>query len=77
MMENQNGNMWLKIGTAQCGLILGGVGVAIAFMLIFLGFWNTVLVAALFGFGYWIGAIEGKSNRIKRTINKLFPPKGE
>lgn len=76
-MNNQNGGDWLKIGTTQCGLLLGACGVAIAFLLIFLGFWNTLLVLALFALGYWIGAIEGKTNFIKNTINRLFPPKGE
>lgn len=77
MMDQQNGGNWFKIGTTQCGLVMGACGVVIAFLLIFLGFWNTLLVAALFALGYWVGAIEGKSSVIKNTINKLFPPKGE
>jgi uncharacterized membrane protein len=77
MMENQNGNRWFTIGTTQCGLLIGGIGVVLAFLLIFIGFWNTLLVAALFVLGYWIGAIEGKSNTIKNTINRMFPPKGK
>lgn len=77
MMDKQSNNKWFTIGTTQCGLLMGGVGVAIAFLLIFLGFWNTLLVAALFVAGYWVGAIEGKTNFIKNTINRLFPPKGE
>ena len=75
-MENQNGG-WFKIGSAQCGLLMGLAGVAIAFMLIFLGFFKTLLVVALFGAGYWLGSSSEKINFIKRTINKLFPPKGE
>lgn len=76
-MDTSNSNGWFNIGTPKCGLILGACGIAIAFMLIFLGFWNTMLVAALFLLGYWIGAIQGKSNAIKTFINRLFPPKGE
>ncbi len=76
-MESQDKKSWITIGTTQCGLLFGGIGVLVAFLLIFLGFWNTVLVAALFAVGYWVGAIEGKTNYIKNTINKLFPPKGE
>ena len=75
-MENQNGG-WFKIGSAQCGILLGLAGAAIAFMLIFLGFFKTLLVVALFGIGYWFGSSTEKINRIKQTINKLFPPKGE
>ena len=75
-MDNQN-HGWLRIGTIQCGLLLGAGFVAIAFMLIFLGFWKTLLVTAFFAIGFWIGAFEGKTAMIKNTINKLFPPKGE
>ena len=77
MMDNQNGNDWFKIGTKHCGLLLGACGAAIAFMLIFLGVWKTLLVAAFIAVGYWLGAYESKSSRIKRAINKLFPPRGE
>ena len=56
-MNTPNGHEWFTIGTTKCGLLMGACGVAIAFMLIFLGFWNTMLVLALFLFGYWIGAI--------------------
>ena len=56
---------------------MGLAGVAIAFMLIFLGFLKTLLVVVLFGVGYWLGSSSEKINFIKRTINKLFPPKGE
>jgi len=75
-MDKQNGG-WLQIGTAQCGLLIGAAGAAIAFMLIFLGFFKTLLVAALFALGYWIGARSNKTTFIKNTINRLFPPKGE
>ncbi|MEA5000111.1 MAG: DUF2273 domain-containing protein [Candidatus Limiplasma sp.] len=77
MMDSQSKNNWFNIGTPKCGLLLGACGIAIAFMLIFLGFWNTVLVIALFLLGYWFGAIQGKSSAIKNFINKVFPPKGE
>ena len=77
MMDQQGNGDWLKIGTPHCGLLLGLCGIAIAFMLIFLGFWNTLLVAVLFALGFWIGAYENKSALIKGTINRMFPPKGE
>lgn len=76
-MEHPDGNKWLEIGSVQCGLLLGACGVAIAFMLIFLGFWKTLLVALFFAAGYAIGAFRGKTEKIKNIINKLFPPKGE
>ena len=76
-MEKQNGGGWFTIGTTQCGVLLGLTGAAIAFMLIFLGFFKTLLVAVLFAMGYWIGAKSNKTVFIKNTINRLFPPKGE
>lgn len=76
MMEHPNDN-WFKIGTAQCGLLLGFAGAAIAFMLIFIGFFKTLLVCALFAAGFWLGTRTDKSTVIKSTINRLFPPKGE
>jgi uncharacterized membrane protein len=77
MMDNQNRNTWFTIGNTKCGLLFGGIGVLVAFLLIFLGFWNTVLVAAMFAAGFWIGAVEGKTSFIKNGINRMFPPKGE
>ncbi len=75
-MENPNGN-WNRIGTPQCGLMLGAAGAAIAFMLIFLGFFKTLLVCLLFGLGYWLGSRGDKTAFVKKTINRLFPPRGE
>ena len=76
-MNDSNGSDWLKIGTPRCGLLFGAFGVALAFLLLFLGFWKTLLVALFFAGGYWLGRYESKSSIIKSTINKLFPPRGE
>ncbi|MCE5342785.1 MAG: DUF2273 domain-containing protein [Eubacteriales bacterium] len=76
MMEHPNDG-WFKIGTLQYGLLLGAAGAAIAFMLIFMGFFKTLLVCALFAIGFWLGTRTDKSTVIKTTINHLFPPKGE
>ncbi len=75
-MDSQN-DCWFKIGSVKCGLLLGIAGAAIAFMLIFLGFFKTLLVAALFMLGYWLGSRTDKTVLVKKTINHLFPPKGE
>ena len=76
-MEHQNNGDWFKIGTVRCGLLFGVCGAALAFMLIFLGFWKTLFVAALCALGYWMGSRSDKVALLKKTINKLFPPKGE
>ena len=68
---------FFQIGTPQCGIALGLIGVIVAFMLLFLGFWRTLLVAALFGVGYFFGASANKGETVKKAINRLFPPKND
>lgn len=66
-----------RIGTPACGLATGVLGVVLAFLLLFLGFWRTLMVALFFGAGYLLGANTNKTTAIKHWINKIFPPKGE
>lgn len=71
------GSDFFRVGTPQCGLLTGLIGVAVAFLLIFLGFWNTLVIALFFLVGYALGAFTHKLDGVKLFINKLFPPKGE
>lgn len=66
-----------KIGTPQCGIAFGVIGALIALMLLFLGFWSTVFVALFFAAGYFIGSSRDKAESVRKTINKIFPPKSE
>ena len=66
-----------RVGTPLCGILFGVVGALIALMLLFLGFWRTLLVAVLFAAGYFVGAVQNKTEVLKALINKWFPPKGE
>lgn len=66
-----------RVGTPLCGILFGVVGALIALMLLFLGFWRTLLVAVLFAAGYFVGAVKNKTEVLKALINKWFPPKGE
>lgn len=75
MEQNQKGGP-VSVGTVYCGLIFGAIGVALAFMFLFLGFWKTIFVAFLFAVGYLMGAYSNKLAFVKSFINKLFPPKG-
>lgn len=68
---------FFRIGTPLCGITLGLIGVMIAFLFLFLGFWRTLFVALFFAAGYFIGASSDKAESLKRAINKLFPPKNE
>lgn len=74
-MSEQEKKAGLRIGTRECGLCMGGIGAAIALGLILFGFWNTLLIAVLFGAGYFIGACDHKTELLKTLINKLFPSK--
>lgn len=79
MMDERKG-IWsscFRIGTPACGVATGVLGVVLAFMLLFLGFWRTLMVALFFFAGYLIGANPNKTAAIKAWINKQFPPKGE
>ncbi|MCL1855045.1 MAG: DUF2273 domain-containing protein [Clostridia bacterium] len=66
-----------RIGTPQCGVLMGMLGIGLAFLFLFLGFWKTLMVAAFFAAGYVLGSNSNKIVHIKAWINKLFPPKGE
>ena len=68
--SNQNKN-WFQVGTPQCGILFGLVGVAIALCLIFLGFWKTVLIALFFGLGYVLGAFRNKKAFVEATISTI------
>lgn len=75
-MEN-NQNKRIEVGTPACGLLCAAVGVIIAFLLIFLGFFKTLLIAALAGLGYFIGACENKGELFKKVVDRFVPRKGE
>ena len=79
MMDERNGlgRDFFRIGTPQCGFLTGILGVALAFCLIFLGFWNTLFIVFCFALGYGFGAFTNKIAGLKALINKLFPPSGE
>jgi len=66
-----------RIGTRQCGVLMGILGIGAAFLFLFLGFWKALLVVAFCALGYAIGASSNKSALVKAWVNKLFPPKGE
>lgn len=79
MMDHQEGfgRRFFQVGTPQCGFLFAMVGVVIALMLIFLGFWNTLVTVLFALIGYALGAFTNKTVAIKSYINKIFPPKGE
>ena len=67
--------MNLKKGTPACGLILGTVLVMLGALVMWIGFWKTLVLALLFALGYFFGAIDQKREFLKNTANKLIPEK--
>ena len=67
--------MNLKKGTPACGLILGTVLVVLGALVMWIGFWKTLVLALLFALGYFFGAIDQKREFLKNTANKLIPEK--
>ncbi len=79
-MMDEHKSFWkncFQVGTPACGIALGLLGVILAFLLIFVGFWKTLMVAVFFVIGFLLGARSNKVTAMKAWINKLFPPKGE
>jgi len=68
---------FFQIGTPLCGLTFGLIGVIIAVLLLYIGLWRTLFIAAFFGAGYFLGVTSDKGETIKNLINKLFPPRNE
>ena len=67
--------MNLKKGTPACGLILGTVLVMLGALVMWIGFWKTLVLALLFALGYFLGAIDKKKEFLKNTANRLIPEK--
>lgn len=65
------------VGTKRCGVLCGAVGALIALCLILFGFWNTVLIAAMFGAGYFLGVCPNKGELLKKLVDRFVPKKGE
>ena len=38
---------------------------------------TVLIVAVLFAAGYFIGSSKDKAESVRKTINKIFPPKSE
>ena len=67
--------MNLEKGTPACGLILGTILVVLGALVMWIGFWKTLVLALLFALGYFFGAIDQKREFLKNTANKLIPEK--
>ncbi|MBQ3706259.1 MAG: DUF2273 domain-containing protein [Clostridia bacterium] len=66
-----------KRGTPAFGVLVGMIFVLAAGLLMWLGFWRTLLLVALFVLGYFLGAVEDKKAFLKGTVNRIVPEKEE
>lgn len=65
----------LKVGTPECAVFCAVVAMALALMLLTLGFWRTLLAVLIVCVGAFIGGVKDKKGFISRIVNRLFPPK--
>ena len=65
----------LKMGTPLMGIAIGAALVAVAALVMLIGFWKVLILLVLFGIGYFVGTVENKQEFIKDTANKIIPAK--
>ena len=67
--------MNLKKGTPGFGLVLGAALTVLGALVMWIGFWKTLVLFLLFMIGYFIGSVDNKRDFVKNTANKLIPEK--
>lgn len=67
--------MNLKRGTPGFGIFVGAALVALGALVMIIGFWKTLILAVLFGIGYFLGTVDNKTEFMKNAANKLIPDK--
>ena len=65
----------LKMGTPITGVVIGLSLVGIAALVMIIGFWKTLVLAVLFGIGFFIGAVVNKQDFIRNAANRIIPAK--
>ena len=67
--------MSFKKGTPGFGMTLGLIFAGIGALVMAIGFWKAMLLAALFAIGYFLGAVEDKGRFFRDTANRVIPEK--
>ena len=65
----------LKIGTPAMGVACGTALVAVAVLIMIIGFWKTLILLVLFGIGFFLGTVENKQEFVKDAVNRVVPAK--
>lgn len=69
-------NQFTKFYSSHKGGVIGAVvGIIVAILILWLGFFNMLFIAILGGIGYYIGValFQGK-NFIRELIDRIIPP---
>ena len=61
------------VGTPECAIFFSVVAMVLAILLLSIGFWRTLLVAALALLGGVLGGVKDKKEWIRAKVNRLFP----
>jgi len=64
-----------KMGTPMMGVAVGAALVAIAALIMIIGFWKVLILLILFGIGSLTGKVEKKQEFMKETANRIIPAK--
>ena len=65
----------LKMGTPLMGVAIGAALVAVAALIMIIGFWKVLILVLLFAIGYFLGTVENKQDFIRDTANRIIPAK--
>ena len=68
---------WFKKGTDEYGIFLGLAFAGCGALVLWIGFWKTLLLVALFLIGYILGGKKDLSSLTKNAVNKIVPKKEE
>lgn len=76
MSENkQEKKNLITLGTQLGGIVCGVLFFITALLLVFIGFWKTLLVVLLSGAGYMFGASSNFFTDLGRLLNRVIPVK--
>ncbi|MBQ9198247.1 MAG: DUF2273 domain-containing protein [Clostridia bacterium] len=62
-------------GTALCSLTYAAIGAVLAALLLAIGFWKTLFIAAFACAGAVLGGIGNKKDAVRDAVNRRFPAK--
>jgi uncharacterized membrane protein len=68
-------NNKLKMGTPGMGILCGCLLMLAGALIMWIGFWRTLVLIVLFGIGYFLGAVSNKGEVIRDTADRIVPKK--